>query len=180
MRFRHCPDCGTLLHGRDLGDERDVPWCDVCEKPWFDTFPVAIIALVYSDNDDVLLLRQNYISTRFHNLVSGYMKPGEDAETCARREILEETGLEVTDLRLVMTGWFEKKEMLMIGFMAKAGSRALSLSGEVDAAGWHAPEKILSLLSDNPKSMSRRLGVYYLEYLCKADAGGTSADGLRS
>ena len=94
MTFKFCPDCGALLSRRDLGDDKDVPWCDSCSRPWFPIFPSAIIALVYNDRGEVLLLRQSYISTEFCNLVSGYILPGEDAESCARREIKEETGLE--------------------------------------------------------------------------------------
>ena len=80
MKFTYCPDCGSLLTHRDLGDEVGVPWCDRCDKPWFPVFPVAVIALVYNDAGEVLLLRQNYISSEFCNLVSGYILPGEDAE----------------------------------------------------------------------------------------------------
>lgn len=96
--FRFCPDCGARLTSRDFGDDHGVPWCDSCCRPWFPLFPSAIIALVYNDRGEVLLLRQNYISTEFHNLVSGYITPGENAEQCARREILEETGLHVDRL----------------------------------------------------------------------------------
>ena len=119
MKFTYCPDCGALLSGRPLGDEGVVPWCETCGKPWFDMFPTAVIALVHDAAGEVLLLRQSYISTEFCNLVSGYIKPGEDAETTARREILEETGQEVISLEPVCTRWFPKKQMLMIGFFAR-------------------------------------------------------------
>ena len=103
MKFTYCPDCGAPLSRRDLGDDAGVPWCDRCSCPWFPVFPTAIIALVHNERGEVLLLRQDYISTEFRNLVSGYMTPGENAEQCARREILEETGLHVDRLELVLT-----------------------------------------------------------------------------
>lgn len=111
MEFSYCPDCGARLERRSLGDEIGVPWCVCCGRPWFAMFLVAVIALVYNDSGEVLLLRQNYISTEFHNLVSGYVKPGEDAESCVVREIMEETGLEVDSVRLVFTDWFAKKRV---------------------------------------------------------------------
>lgn len=64
MKFTYCPDCGTLLGLRNLGDEGPVAWCNRCNKPWFEVFPTATIALVYNDRDEVLLLRQSYISTK--------------------------------------------------------------------------------------------------------------------
>lgn len=165
MHFKFCPDCGARLSSRVLGDEGEVPWCDACDKPLFDVFPVAIIALVYNEKGEVLLLRQNYISTDFHNLISGYVVPGEDAESCAVREIFEETGQKVEHLELVLTNWFAKKEMMMIGFFARVDSRELKLSEEVDSAGWHRPEEILPLVSNRPGSTSRILCERYLERL---------------
>lgn len=162
MRFKYCPDCGAALELRELGDEGMVPWCGRCAKPWFDVFPAAVIALVYNEKGDVLLLKQEYISHEFHNLVSGYIQPGEDAETTARREIFEETGLQVKELELIMTKWFPKKEMLMIGFFARVDSAELHLSGEVDAAGWHRADEILPLLHQSPTSTSRALALTYL------------------
>lgn len=170
MRFKYCPDCGTSLSSRVLGDEGAVPWCGTCSKPWFDMFPVAVIALVYNEKGEVLLLRQNYISTEFHNLVSGYVIPGEDAETCAVREIFEETGQRVEQLELVLTNWFAKKDMMMIGFFARVNSRELKLSSEVDSAAWHRPEEILSLVSSRPGSTSRLLcGRYVKDLESKVD-----------
>lgn len=163
MKFIYCPDCGTKLNVRELGDEGSVPWCDRCGKPWFDMFPTAVISLVYNENGEVLLLRQEYISHDFCNLVSGYIKPGEDAETTARREILEETGQTVETLEPVCSGWFPKKQMLMLGFFARVKAAPLRLSTEVDAAGWHSPSEILSLLSPSPTSTSRMLARRYLE-----------------
>lgn len=163
MKFRYCPDCGSKLTARELGDEGLVPWCDKCGKPWFDMFPVAVIALVHNEKGEVLLLRQNYISTDFHNLVSGYVVPGENAEECAVREIMEETGQTVENLELVLTSWFARKDMLMIGFFASVHSSELKLSSEVDSASWHLPEEILDLVSTRPGSASRLLCEKYIE-----------------
>lgn len=162
MKFKYCPDCGRHLAHRKLGDEIDVPWCDACAKPWFPVFPSAIIALVFNDEDEVLLLRQNYISEKFCNLISGYIVPGETAEECACREILEEVGIRVDRLELVMTDWFAKKDMMMIGFFAHTSCRRLSLSSEVDSAFWCNSSEILSFLSVNPHSTSRLLALKFL------------------
>lgn len=163
MKFTYCPDCGKMLDLRDLGDELGVPWCDNCSKPWFPIFPSAIIALVYNDRGEVLLLKQNYISTQFCNLVSGYIQPGEDAESCASREILEETGLHVDDLQLVLTSWFAKKEMMMIGFFAHVSETSFKLSKEVDDAFWCDINDALSYLSTRPGSASRLLTEKFIE-----------------
>lgn len=147
MRFTYCPDCGSRLGERELGDEGMVPWCDSCGKPWFDMFSTCVIALVANERDEVLLLRQGYISTQYCNLVSGYMTPGETAEAAARREIKEETGLDIEALELVGTWWFKRKGLLMIGFTARAtAGQALRLSVEVDSAEWRDAATALTMV----------------------------------
>lgn len=168
MRFKYCPDCGSFLSQRDLGDEIAVPWCDKCDKPWFDLFPSAIIALVHDDNNNVLLLRQKYISEIYCNLVSGYIKPGETAEQTAVREILEETGQIVEKLSLICTNWFAKKEMMMIGFFAKVSLQPIKLSSEVDDAFWVSADKALEMVHPFPTSTSRLLVEKYLESITKS------------
>lgn len=136
MRFHYCPDCGSALELRPIGDEGDTPWCPQCQRPLFDQFSTCIIALVVNDREEAAVLRQKYISQQYGNLVSGYMKPGETAEDCARREIEEELGLTVSSLEFVRTWWMEKKDMLLIGFFARVAGTKMKLSGEVDAACW--------------------------------------------
>lgn len=162
MRFKFCPDCGEKLILKQLGDEGDVPFCEKCEKPWFDMFPSAVIVLVVNEYGEAALLRQNYISTEYRNLVSGYMKPGETAEETARREVAEEIGIEMTDLRLIGTFWFAKKDMLMIGFIGRADKKDFTLSKEVDGAEWVAAGEAIKLV--HPKgSVSYELLDEYLK-----------------
>lgn len=162
MEFRYCPDCGALLDARELGDEGMVPWCDKCDKPWFPVFPVAIIALVYNEKGEVLLLHQDYISHDRCNLISGYITPGEDAETAAVREIMEETGQPVKNLSLRCTRWFARKQMLMIGFIAEVSEQPLRLSSEVDYAIWTSPRELLDKVVNRPGSVARYLCNIYL------------------
>ncbi len=146
MKFKFCPECGERLITKPIGDEGDVPFCERCGRPWFDMFSSAVIVLVVNEYGEVALLQQDYMSTEHRVLVSGYVKPGESAEETARREVAEEIGIELTDSRLVGTYWFEKKGMMMIGFIAHADNAELTLSGEVDSAEWVAAEDAIKLV----------------------------------
>lgn len=162
MHFQYCPNCGARLKEKEIGDEGLVPYCDLCKTPWFDMFSTCIIALVVNENGEAALLRQGYISSRYYNLVSGYMKPGETAEITAQREIYEEIGIQVSSLEFAGTYWYGKKDMLMIGFLAKANRRDFVLSGEVEAAEWVAAEDAIRMV--HPKgSVSYALLEKYLE-----------------
>ena len=162
MRFRYCPDCGEKLTLKQLGDEGGVPFCKKCGKPWFEMFPSAVIVLVVNEDGEAALLRQSYISNKYCNLVSGYMKPGENAEETARREVAEEIGIELDELRLVGTYWFAKKDMLMIGFIGRTTDGEFTLSKEVDSAEWVSAGKAIKLV--HPKgSVSYALLDEYLK-----------------
>lgn len=136
MHFKYCPTCGSRLIEKKMGDEGMIPFCQSCNYPLFDMFSSCIIALVVNEYDEAALLRQNYISAKYYNLVSGYIKPGESAELTAMREISEEIGVHPDSLELIGTYWFGKKDMLMIGFIGKAKKSELVLSDEVDQAEW--------------------------------------------
>lgn len=162
MHFNYCPDCGEKLILKPIGDEGDVPFCEKCSRPWFDMFSSAVIVLVVNEYGEAALLRQDYMSMEHRVLVSGYIKPGESAEETARREVAEEIGIGLTDNRLVGTYWFEKKGMMMIGFIAHTNKAEFTLSGEVDSAEWVSAEEAIKLV--HPKgSVSYALLDEYLK-----------------
>lgn len=136
MHFKFCPYCGELLSNRIIGDEGEVPFCKSCNIPLFDMFSVCVIAALKNEQNEVALLWQEHCSKQYYTLVSGYMKTEETAEQAIRREILEELGIEVDSVESAGTYWFEKKEMLMIGFVCTARKTEFRLSGEVQKAIW--------------------------------------------
>lgn len=165
MRFKYCPNCGTKLIEKEIGDEGAVPFCQSCNIPLFEMFSSSVITLVVNEYEEAVLLRQNYISNQYYNLVSGYIKPGETAELTAVREVYEEIGIHLIEVDFAGTYWFEKKNMLMIGFIAKTKKTEFRLSGEVDNAAWIPVEEALKRV--HPKgSVSYALLKKYLD--CKS------------
>ena len=162
MHFTYCPDCGALLVPREIGDEGAVPYCESCKKPLFAMFSVCIIALAVNEQNEAVVMRQNYISSQYGNIVSGYMKPGETAEECAVREIEEELGLHTERLEYAGTYWYGAKDMLMIGYFAHVKKAEIRLSGEVNAAEWVPVEQAQHMV--HPKgSISYAVIERYLE-----------------
>ena len=136
MRFTYCPHCGNKLTKKEIGDEGLVPFCESCKVPLFDMFSTCVICAVTNEHGEIALLKQNTISETRYVCVSGFMKIGESAEESAVREIEEEIGQKVEELRFVRSYPYEKKEMLMLGFHAKVKKADLALSVEVDDAEW--------------------------------------------
>ncbi len=145
MRYTFCPGCGQQLTARALGDEGLVPWCESCQRPWFDTFSTCIITAVMTADGEILLQRESRRPER-EVLVAGYMKPGESAENAARREIAEETGLTVTSLRYVASYPHMNGNMLMLGFCAIAEGEVQADSSEVLSSRWCTLDEAVAAL----------------------------------
>ena len=146
MQFQYCPACGAKAIQKEIGDEGLRPYCEPCQMPLFAMFPTCVIVLGVNEKGEAALLRQAYISDIYCNLVSGYVKPGETAESAAVREVQEELNISVRNLTICGTYWFAKKELLMIGCIAEAEQADFILSGEVDSAMWVPAEQALSMV----------------------------------
>lgn len=146
MRFTYCPHCGNKLIKKEIGDEGLIPYCAGCEIPLWDLFTTCIITAVVNKENEIALLRQNYVSATSYVCVAGVMKPGESAEDTVIREVKEEIGLDVEALEYIKSYPYEKKEMLMLGFKAVVEKSEFVISGEVDSVEWvsyeHALEKL--------------------------------------
>ena len=148
MHFTYCPHCGEKLVKREIGDEGLVPYCERCRIPLWDMFTTSILAAVINEYNEIVLLKQNYVSSAKYVCVAGIMKIGESAEDTVIREVKEEVGLDVDALRFIRSYPYEKKEMLMLGYRATVKKKDLALSGEVDAAKWVKLEKALETLRE--------------------------------
>lgn len=148
MKFQYCPHCGEKIIKKEIGDEGFIPFCEKCYVPLWDMFTTSIIAAVVNEQDEVALLRQNYVSETKHVCVAGIMKIGESAEETVVREIAEEIGLKVKEVEYIRSYPYSKKEMLMLGYKAVVDKEDFTLSGEVDSAEWVKFDEALSLLQE--------------------------------
>lgn len=146
MHYIYCPECGEKLTGKQAGDEGLVPFCEKCGKFWFDTFASCVIILVANEFDEIALLQQNYLSNEYRSFVAGFIKPGDNAEETALREVKEELGLELESLSYAGTYWFDLRGQLMHGFIGCAKKKELVLSQEVNRADWVPAEKAVELM----------------------------------
>ena len=141
--MKYCPNCGNKLSLKNAGDDGKVPFCDRCDKYYFDMFPVCVIALVVNQYDEVILLKQLYLSDKYCTLPAGYVQSGETTEMAIKREIKEEIGLNVQSLEYVQSLWFSLKNILMVGYIARVEKEEFILSSEVDNAMWVRVEDVL-------------------------------------
>lgn len=161
MTFTYCPDCGEKLIPKTLGDEGDVPFCEKCGRPFFPVFSTCVICLLINEYGEVSLIKQSYMPTEHYILVSGYIKPGENAEDTAMREIEEEIGIKSESCHFALSVFYHKRDQLMLGFICKAKKADLKLSCEVAEAKWCPENEVLSNLRGG--SITVQLFEKYLE-----------------
>jgi NAD+ diphosphatase len=107
----HCPRCGSPTHLSAAGAERRCPQDGSTHFPRVDP---AVIVLVTDARDRALLGRQgSWAAGRFSTL-AGFVEPGESAEQAVRREVVEETGVVVSDVQLLATQPWPFPSSLMI------------------------------------------------------------------
>jgi len=100
--------------------------------------PATITLVTRGDNDEeVLLAHGRQFGARFFSCLAGFVEPGESLEQCVAREIMEEVGVEVTDIRYFNSQPWPFPNSLMIGFQAKYAGGELNLQeSEIAEAGW--------------------------------------------
>lgn len=147
MKFTYCPYCGGRLVQKSIGDEGEVPFCESCGRPWFSFSYPCVICLLTDGEGNYALIRQTY-ATKKYVCVAGFIHEGEIAEQTAVREVREETGLEVQEIRCLGSWFYPKHDNLMIGFMCRVQHGEFHLSeNEVESAGWFDENSARELLS---------------------------------
>ena len=71
MRFKYCPQCGEKLISKEIGDEGQIPFCEVCRRPFWDMFTTSIICAVINEYNEIALIRQSYVSKTKYVCIAG-------------------------------------------------------------------------------------------------------------
>lgn len=124
--FKFCPQCAGRLSMQHDG-ERDRLSCAACGfTHWNNPTPVLAAVIELADRDGQLLLARNAAwPEKMFGLVTGFMEAGESPEDGIRREIAEETSLQVGSLSLVGVHEFTRMNQVIITYHAVASGPVL-------------------------------------------------------
>jgi NAD+ diphosphatase len=130
---RFCGRCGepTRLH-----ESERAHYCDQCDYRLFPRLSPCVIVAIQR-RGKVLLAQSHRAAGRFFSLIAGFVEPGESAEEAVHREVAEETGLTVTNLRYVESQSWAFPHQLMLGYLVDYESGDLVLEeAELADADW--------------------------------------------
>jgi NAD+ diphosphatase len=109
----------------------------------------AVICLVHDGGDRAVLARQAVWPERMFSLLAGFVEAGESFETCVAREIREEIGLHVRDVRYLGSQPWPFPRSLMVGFHAVGDpDEVFSFNdGEIAEAAWFTRDEVRAALA---------------------------------
>ena len=130
---RYCGICGSATVLRE--DERILE-CAACSQQFFPRINPCVIVLV-TRGEEVLLARGARFRAGYYSCLAGFVEIGETPEQTIEREVREEAGVEVDNIRYVESQSWPFPSQLMLGFLAdyRAGE-IVPEPGEIEDAAW--------------------------------------------
>ena len=139
-----CAVCGSATMMTNGGAKRQ---CSQCEAEHFPrTDPVAIVLAIH--DGACLLGRGPHFPPGFLSALAGFIEAAETPEEAAKRELFEEAGITLTDIRYQFSQPWPFPSSMMMGFLANAEDRDLKLDkNEIEEARWVEISDIKALLN---------------------------------
>jgi NAD+ diphosphatase len=157
----HCPLDGTPTVPGPAGHSAR------CPKDGTEHFPrtdPAVIMLITDPQDRVLLASNTRWPGRRVSILAGFVEPGESLEQAVIREVAEEAGIAVTNVRYVASQPWPMPRSLMVGFRAEAvpGEVIAVDHDELTEANWYSRADLLAAIQDGlalpgPVSIARHI-----------------------
>jgi NAD+ diphosphatase len=118
--------------------------CPVDASEHFPRTDPAVIMLVTDGSDRCVLGRQAVWPPGRYSTLAGFVEPGESAEQAVVREVAEETGVQVRDVRYVSSQPWPFPSSLMLGFTAvcDADAEPRPADGELEDARWFTRDEL--------------------------------------
>jgi NAD+ diphosphatase len=153
-RMRFCGSCGTPLA---LVVREMAQACPACRAVWYPMIsPAMIVAVTRNGGREILLAQGRNRTHNWYSLIAGFCEAGESVERTVEREVREETGIAIRNLRYVASQGWAFSQSLMLGFIAEWDSGVLRPNPEeLDGATWFAVDDLP--LVPPPPSIANRL-----------------------
>ena len=176
-RHRFCPGCGRETHAKDGGYARQCSSSACAAEHFPRTDPVAIMLVTRGDR--CLLGRQASWPRPFFSALAGFIEPGETLEESVRREVMEEAGIDVGNVRYLASQPWPFPASLMIGCLAEGLSERIQVDDvELEEACWFTREQVKAALGGDGSELGVPPPMAIAHHLLRAWAeDGQTVDG---
>ncbi len=144
-----CARCGGPTESRDGGYSRSCLDSDCAQRTFPRLDPAVIMLIEYRPSDGgeplCLLGRHSRLPAGMYSTLAGFVEPGESLEEAVIREVEEEVGIAVTEVRYQGSQPWPFPSSIMLGFRAQAWSTEVVLGDdELEEAHWFSAEEVKS------------------------------------
>ena len=145
ISHKFCGRCGTETQL----DEKDMMLkCPSCGQVHYPRIAPAIIVAIRKD-DELLMAKHSYHDNIRYALIAGFVEPGESIEEAVHREVLEEVGIRIKNLKYQRSQSWPFPNSLMLAFTAEYESGNIKVDGdEILKAKWFKKDEIIRYNSD--------------------------------
>lgn len=128
-----CGRCGSKTHFKNNERAKVCPNCNLIDYPR--TSPAIIVAII--KNGKLLLAHNAGFKNNMYSLIAGFVDLNETLEDCVRREVFEEIGIKIKNIKYITSQSWPFPNSLMLGFLAEYDSGEIIVDGiEIDHASW--------------------------------------------
>ena len=145
ISHRFCGRCGTPTQL----DEKDMMLkCPNCGQNHYPRIAPAIIVAI-RNGDELLMAKHSYHDNIRYALIAGFVEPGESIEEAVHREVLEEVGIKIKNLKYQRSQSWPFPNSLMLAFTAEYESGDIKVDGdEILKAAWFKKDEIIRYGTD--------------------------------
>ena len=132
--------CGVCATPTELHAQDRARTCPACGHVAYPRISPAMMALVWRENGperELLLARSPHYAPGMFSALAGFVEPGESLEQCVVREVAEEVGVQVKNLRYFGSQSWPFPHSLMVAYTAEwVSGEIVPQEAEIEAAGW--------------------------------------------
>lgn len=155
---KFCGSCGAETFSMEAERAKKCPKCGHMSFP---VLSPAVITAILKDNKILLAHNRNFRGNMY-SLIAGFVEPGETLEETVKREVMEEVGLNVKNVKYFSSQPWPFPNSLMIGFTAEYESGEIAVDGEeINDAAWFDVNNLPELPGEI--SIARKLINWYID-----------------
>lgn len=135
--FKYCGRCGNITELVPNERAKKCPKCNLINYPAIS--PAIIVAITRGNK--ILLAHNKNFPEKLYSLIAGFVEPSETLEDCVKREVFEEVGIQVKNIRYFGSQPWPFPNSIMVCFFAEYESGEIKVDGvEITKADWFSKD----------------------------------------